>query len=122
MWHEVCPNIVVTSVLILDDKVTSRVSDSTNADCVAGPTIQFVTESSSSVRQDERSQAIAPQQEDNVRSGGSGDSAGGNKGSNCARFIMALACALLKCILSNSDKNLITAIMKLIDSPNMLAS
>jgi hypothetical protein len=75
--------------------VTSRVSDGANADCVDGPTIQFVTESSSSVRQDERSQSIAPQQEDSGRSGGSRDSAGGNKGSNRARFIIALACIVL---------------------------
>jgi hypothetical protein len=105
--------IVVTSVLILDDKVTSRVNDGANADCVDGPTSHFVTESSSSVRQDERSQAVAPQKEDNGRSGGCRDSAGGNKGSNRARFIiiiiLGLVCALMKIntvaniVLSNSE-------------------
>jgi hypothetical protein len=110
MWHRVCLNIIVTSVLILDDKLTSRVSDGANADYVDGPTSYFVTESGSSVRQDERSQAIAPQQEDNRRSGGSRDSAGGNKGSNRARFIiLGLVCALMKIntvaniVLSNSE-------------------
>jgi hypothetical protein len=87
MWYRVCPNIVVTSILILDDKVTSGVSDGANVDCVDGPTSQFVTESTSCVCQDERDQAVAPEQEDNGRSGGSRDSAGGNKGSNRARFI-----------------------------------
>ena len=68
---------VVTSILILDDKLAP--SDSASADCVDGPTVQFVAESSPCVRQDERNQA---QQEDDGRSGGSRDSAGGNKGSN----------------------------------------
>jgi hypothetical protein len=116
MWHEVCPNIIVTSVLILDDKVTSGVSDGANADCVDGPTIQFITESSSSVHQDEHSQTITPQQEDNVRSGGSRDSADGNKGSNRARLIIiiiiGLACALMKYIKFYSNQ-------KIIDSPNI---
>ena len=73
---------IVTSVLILDDKVTSKVSDGATDDCVDSPTIQFVAQSNSCVHQDERNQAITPHQEDNGRSGGSQDSAGGNEGSN----------------------------------------
>ena len=102
---------IVTSVLILDDKVTSRVSDGANPDCVGYSTI--ITESNSCVHQDEHSHTISPQQEDNGRSGGSGDSTDGNEGSNRVRSIIALACALMKYI-SNFDK--ITAIMKLINS------
>ena len=91
--------------------MTSRVSDSANPDCVGCSTV--ITESDSCVHQDE---AVAPQQEDNGRSGGSSDSAG----SSHARSIINLACALMKYI-PNSDK--ITTITNLIDSPNiMLAS
>ena len=68
---------VVTSVHILDDKLAP--SDGTSADWGNGTAIQFVAESRSCVRQDERNQA---QQEDDGRAGGSRDSAGGNKGSN----------------------------------------
>ena len=75
---------IVTSVLILDDKVTSRVSDGANPDCVGCSTI--ITESNSCVRQDEHSHTISPQQEDSGMSRGSRDSAGGDKGSNPARF------------------------------------
>ena len=68
---------VVTSILILDDKLAPN--DGASANCIDGTTIQFVLESSSCVRQDERNQA---QLEDDGRSGGPRDSAGGNKGSN----------------------------------------
>jgi hypothetical protein len=102
----VCPNIVVTSVLILDDSVTSSASGGANAaDCVDDSTTHSVTESSSCVRQDERSQAIAPEQEDDGRSGGSRDSASGNKGSNRARFINnSYFGTCSACKVSDSDK------------------
>ena len=71
---------IVTSVLVLDDKVTSRVSNGANPDCVGCSTV--IMESNSCVRQDEHSHSISPQQEDSGRSGGSRDSTGGNEGSN----------------------------------------
>jgi hypothetical protein len=69
--------------------MTSSASSGANAaDRVDGSTTHSVAESTSCVHQDECNQAIAPEQEDNGRSGGSRDSAGGNEGSNRARFIM----------------------------------
>ena len=105
---------VVTSISISDDKLASRMAGAGASYCDdASSTDHFATESNSCVRQDK---AIAPQQEDSGRSGGSRDSAG----SNHARSIINLACALMKCI-PNSDK--IITITDLIDSPNiMLAS
>ena len=82
MWHRVYPDhycSIITGIFILDDKLAFRtVGDS--ASC--GSTIRFVTESNTCVRQDERSHAISPQQEDSGMPGGSRDSAGGNEGSN----------------------------------------
>jgi hypothetical protein len=83
--------------LVLDDNnlMTSGVSDGANADCVCDPTSRLVTESNSCIHQDECNQATAPQQEDNGKSGGSADSAGGNKGSHHARFLLIIHVQLL---------------------------
>ena len=85
MWHRVYPgyNFVVNSVLILDDKLASRTVGDNASYHIDGSTDHFVAESNSCVSQDERSCTISPQQEDNGRSGGSRDSAGGNEGSIC---------------------------------------
>ena len=78
----------MTSILILDDKLApGAVGDGANADCIDDSTIHLVAESNSCVSQDDHSHSISPQQEDNRMSGGSRDSAGGDKSSNSARFI-----------------------------------
>ena len=64
------------SILLLDEKVTASVSGeydvfSENTNCESGPTIQPITHSNSCLSKDKHS-TIAPQQEDNGRSGGSG--------------------------------------------------
>ena len=111
MWHRPCRLLfVITSVYVLDDKLASRKVGDNASYLDASSTDHFVTESNSCVRQDK---AIAPQQEDSGRSGGSGDSAG----SSHARSITSLACVLMKYI-PNSDK--ITTITNLIDSANII--
>ena len=90
---------MVTNILILDEKVTSCIThcrgvSSEGVDCIGTSrsqpaTVHLATDSDGGVGQDESNESVAAQQEDNGRSGGSGDSmnsAGGNKGSNHARF------------------------------------
>jgi hypothetical protein len=93
MWHRVYPNIVVTSILILDDKVAGRVSGGAKPADHLGGLIVSIPEPDFHVcqLQDERNQAIAPDQEDSWRSRGSGDIAGENKSSNPARFNLGRA-------------------------------
>ena len=90
---------MITSILILDEKVTSGITcchgiSSDDADYIGTSGSQplavlLATESDTGVGKDDSNQSVASQQEENGRSGGSGDSmnnAGGNKGSNHARF------------------------------------
>ena len=89
---------MVTNILILDEKVTSRITDchgvSSEGAVIAtsGPAnVHLATDSDAGVGLDECNQTGAAQREDNGRSGGSSDSVnntGGNKGSNAYRFFL----------------------------------
>ena len=89
---------MVINILILDEKMTSRItycdgvsSKDAVIDCIAtsGPaTVLLATDYDAGVGLDERNQSVAAQRENNGRSGGSSDSmnnTGGNKGSNVYR-------------------------------------
>ena len=88
---------MVINILILDEKVTSHITHCHGVSDVnigTSGSQPIAADSDSGVSQDESiNQIAAAQQEDNGRSGGSGDSmknADGNKGSNHARFISGL--------------------------------
>ena len=93
---------MVTNILILDEKVTSRITDCHGVssegaviDCIAtsGPAnVHLATDSDAGVGLDECNQSVAAQREDNGRSGGSSDSVnntgGNNKGSSVYRLFL----------------------------------
>ena len=87
---------MVINILFLDEKVTSHITHChsvSNDDIGTSGSQPIATDSDTGVGRDESNQSIAAQQEDNGRSGGSGDSmncADGNKGSNHAMFISGL--------------------------------
>ena len=88
---------MVINILILDEKVTSRTTHChsvSNNDIGTGRSQPIATDSDTGADRDESNQSVAvAQQEDNGRSGGSGDSmnnADGNKGSNHASLISGL--------------------------------
>ena len=120
---------MVTSVFIVDEKVISRIMHGhsvSNDDIGTGGSQPIAADSDTGAGQDESiNQIAAAQQEDNGRSGGSGDSmnnAGGNKGSNHARFTddNSGMCSEIQRSLFSVQHPSTQALMKAIQLLNML--